>query len=68
MERLNVHLTDSQIANLKIISDSSGMVRSELIRRAVDEFIEKYARIHDCGITGIVVDFVQEDDNGMAIV
>lgn len=54
MERLNVHLTDSQIANLKIISDSSGTVRSELIRRAIDEFVEKYVSGHDCGITGIL--------------
>ena len=54
MERLNVHLADSQIANLKIISDTSGTVRSELIRRAVDEYIEKYVENHDCGITGIL--------------
>lgn len=54
MERLNVHLTDSQIANLKIISDSSDTVRSELIRRAIDEFIEKYVKNHDCGVTGVL--------------
>jgi metal-responsive CopG/Arc/MetJ family transcriptional regulator len=53
MERHNIHLTDSQIANLKIISDSSGTVRSELIRRAIDEFIDKYAITHDCGVTGV---------------
>jgi metal-responsive CopG/Arc/MetJ family transcriptional regulator len=54
MERLNIHLAESQIANLKIISDSSGIVRSELIRRAIDEYIEKYVNSHDCGITGIL--------------
>lgn len=54
MERYNVHLTDSQIANLNIISESSGTVRSELIRRAIDEFIERYALTYDCGITGIL--------------
>lgn len=54
MERLNVHLTDSQIANLKIMSDNSGAARAELIRRAIDEYIEKYVKNHDCGITGIL--------------
>lgn len=54
MERLNIHLTDSQIANLKIICDESGNVRSELVRRAIDDFIEGYAVSHDSGITGIL--------------
>jgi metal-responsive CopG/Arc/MetJ family transcriptional regulator len=54
MERLNVHLTDSQIAHLKIICDESGSVRSELIRRAIDDFINIYVKSHDSGITGIL--------------
>lgn len=41
MERINVHLAGRQIRALEFISGSSGLKRSELIRRAIDEYIDR---------------------------
>ncbi len=54
MERVNVHLTDDEIKSLEDISKLSGLRKAEIIRRAVDEFIENYKvyGIATRGITG----------------
>ena len=41
MERVNFHLTDGEIHGLKIISESSGVPRAEIIRRAIDDYISR---------------------------
>ena len=42
MRRINTHLTEDEIKNLDEITDCIGLKRSDLIRRAVDSFIENY--------------------------
>jgi hypothetical protein len=41
MKRINIHLTSEQIAEIKRLSEKSGLKFAELVRRAVDAFIEK---------------------------
>lgn len=41
MERINVHLAVRQINALDVISNQSGLKRSEVIRRAIDEYIDR---------------------------
>lgn len=41
MERVNFHLTDGEIQGLKIISQLSGVPRAEIIRRAIDDYINR---------------------------
>jgi metal-responsive CopG/Arc/MetJ family transcriptional regulator len=50
MERVNFHLTDGERKGLEMISEATGIKRAELIRRAIDEYIER-KRMQ--GITGI---------------
>jgi metal-responsive CopG/Arc/MetJ family transcriptional regulator len=56
MERVNIHLTGDEIKNLEEISESSGLRKSELIRRAIDDFVENYKvyglTVH--GVTGLI--------------
>ena len=56
MERTNIHLTDDELRNLEEISKRSELGRAELIRRAVDEFIENYKvfGLTIKGITGLL--------------
>ena len=42
MKRTNFHLTDLQIKRLRNIATQTGLTVAELIRRAVDEWLEKY--------------------------
>ena len=42
MPRVNFVLTEPQIKNLNQISETTGLSVSEIIRRAVDDWIEKY--------------------------
>lgn len=51
MERINVHLTENEIAELQSLADNIGISRAEIIRRAVDRFINLKI---DKGITGIL--------------
>jgi metal-responsive CopG/Arc/MetJ family transcriptional regulator len=56
MKRTNIHLTEDEIKNLDKISERSELKKAELIRRAVDDFIENY-KIYGLtikGITGVV--------------
>jgi len=41
-KRVGFYLTDLQIRDLKKVSKKTGLTVSELIRRAVDEHLEKY--------------------------
>ena len=41
-KRVGFYLTDLQIRDLKKVSKRTGLTVSELIRRAVDEHLEKY--------------------------
>jgi predicted DNA-binding protein len=41
MERVNFHLTDGEIRGLKIISELTGVPRAEIIRRAIDDYINR---------------------------
>lgn len=41
MKRVQYHLTDKQIAALKILAEKSGLSVAEHIRRAVDAYLEK---------------------------
>jgi predicted DNA-binding protein len=41
-QRVGFYLTDLQIKNLKKVSKRTGLTVSEIIRRAVDEHLEKY--------------------------
>ncbi len=46
MKRVNYHLTDSQIKALQKESEKSGLSVAELIRRAVDDWIERLEDRH----------------------
>jgi metal-responsive CopG/Arc/MetJ family transcriptional regulator len=50
MERVNFHLTDGERKGLELISEITGVKKAELIRRAIDEYIQ---RKRWEGITGI---------------
>lgn len=41
MKRVNYHLTDQQIKRLKQYSKETGLSVAELIRRAIDEYLDK---------------------------
>jgi hypothetical protein len=44
MKRINTHLTEQQIAELREIGRNTGLKVAELIRRAVDNFLENERR------------------------
>ena len=39
MKRVNIHLTEQQILQLKEISNNTGLKIAELIRRAIDKYL-----------------------------
>lgn len=41
MHRVNFHLTEGELRGLQIISDLTGVTRSECIRRAIDDYISR---------------------------
>lgn len=41
MKRVNYHLTDMQIKQLRELSKRTGLSVAELIRRAIDEYVKK---------------------------
>lgn len=47
MRRVNFHLTDQQKAALEQIRGESGIKVAELIRRAIDEYIQNRGRGRD---------------------
>jgi predicted DNA-binding protein len=44
MKRISTFLTEIEIERLKAISDSTGISFAELIRRAVDEYLDRQTR------------------------
>lgn len=47
MERISLFLTEKQIERLKRLSEESGLPVAELIRRAVDEYLDKVSQKRD---------------------
>jgi predicted DNA-binding protein len=41
MKRINTHLTEKQIEKLKRLSIKTGLKVAELLRRAIDKYLEK---------------------------
>ena len=41
MKRANIYLTEPSVAQLQAISEKTGLSVAELIRRAIDDFLEK---------------------------
>lgn len=54
MERTNIHLPESLLANLSIVSDSTGYSRAEIIRQAIEFYIKYLNENYVLGITGII--------------
>lgn len=44
MKRINIHLTDLQIKELKKLSDNKGISVAEIVRRAIDDYLRKQFR------------------------
>ena len=44
MKRVNYHLTDKQIKELKAISEETGLSVAELIRRSIDRLLRSIKR------------------------
>lgn len=42
MKRVDYYLTDPQVERLKQLTETTGLTTSELIRRAVDEYLDKH--------------------------
>lgn len=42
MPRVGLYLTEPQVRSLKDISDKTGLTVSDLIRRALDDWLEKF--------------------------
>jgi len=43
-KRLNFYLTDNQVKNLQTMSKKSGLTASEILRRAIDEYWERFEK------------------------
>jgi predicted DNA-binding protein len=43
-KRLNFYLTDIQVKRLQMMSKKTGLTASEIIRRTIDEYWEKFER------------------------
>ena len=41
MKRVNYHLTEQEIVRLQSLSDKTGLTVAEIIRRAVDEYLDR---------------------------
>lgn len=41
MKRTNIHLSDTQLKQLKALSEKTGAPVAELVRRAVDAYLKK---------------------------
>lgn len=40
MKRTSIYFTDQQVKSFKILSGKTGLTSSELIRRAIDQFLQ----------------------------
>ena len=41
MKRVNYHLTEEEISRLQSLSEETGLSVAEIIRRAIDEYLDK---------------------------
>lgn len=41
MERVNFHLTEGEVKGIKVLSEVTGVRKAEIIRRALDEYIQR---------------------------
>jgi predicted transcriptional regulator len=41
MKRINFHLTEGEEKRLDLIAEVTGIRRAELVRRAIDDYVEK---------------------------
>lgn len=56
MKRTNIHLSKKQLIMLSRLSDDYGISKAELVRRAIDDFVDKrfnQIRINSEGAFGI---------------
>ena len=44
MTRTNIYLTEAQLTNFKAIAEKAGYPVAEIIRRAMDVWLEKYEK------------------------
>jgi predicted DNA-binding protein len=44
MKRINFYLADLQIRRLKAINKKTGLLLSDILRRAIDEYWERFER------------------------
>ena len=44
MKRVNYHLTEEEIRRLQVLSINTGLSVAEIIRRAVDEYLDRKER------------------------
>jgi len=43
-KRINFYLTDIQVKRLQVMSKKTGLTSSEIVRRAIDEYWERFER------------------------
>jgi predicted DNA-binding protein len=43
-KRTNIYLTDIQVKRLQMMSKKTGLTASELVRRAIDEYWERFEK------------------------
>jgi predicted DNA-binding protein len=43
-KRMNFYLTDVQVKRLQVMSKKTGLTASEVLRRAIDDYWEKFER------------------------
>ena len=41
MERVNFHMTEGEKKGVKVLSEVTGVKKAEIIRRAIDEYIQR---------------------------
>ncbi len=44
MKRTNIYATEQQLAKIKQLAKETGLVMSEIIRRAIDEYLAKMTK------------------------
>ena len=44
MKRVNYHLTEAEITRLQALSNKTGLSVAEIIRRAIDEYLDRKER------------------------
>jgi hypothetical protein len=47
MKRINFYLSDPQLAALRVLTQHTGLSMAELLRRAIDAYIQQWYREHE---------------------